>query len=298
VSQLQHFYKASESYLDLRLQQARILSNHPNVKGDTIENFVKELLEEYMPTRCKVHSSGHIVWGNDADNPGTLYDLIIYSPDICGPLSTIGSHSIFPLECIVGAIEATASINKRKMKKDVDKLTRLRLMNRKFYWLSTGSTTHEAVYEKIEITPRCFIFAAESHWKTIETCAKDLQELLIETHEKEAHIHGLYIRNLGFFDVEPRQNELLFFTIRCKKENPLLTFIEQVRISIYRFPKVSDISRVYYENGNNKDECINLTHPFILYPRLEKYQMGDSGFQIICQGVTEEYLDNNKRGAP
>jgi hypothetical protein len=67
---------------------------------------------------------------------------------------------------------------------------------------------------------------------------------------------------------------------------------------VLRYCKSRDISRVYYENGNNKDECINLTHPFILYPRLEKYQMGDSGFQIICQGVTEEYLDNNKRGAP
>ena len=90
MSKLQEFYTASETYLSALLQQVRILSDHSDVKGDSIEAFVKELLENHMPIGCKIHHSGHIVWGNDPDNLGTLYDLIIYKPEICGPLSKKG----------------------------------------------------------------------------------------------------------------------------------------------------------------------------------------------------------------
>ncbi len=197
---------------------------------------------------------------------GTFYDLVIYRPDICGPLSKIDSFFVFPLECVVGAIEITSYLNDKKLKEDVSKLTKLRLMKHRYYWLSTGSITHAPVYETDIITPRCFMFAAEVQWKKDITFAKRFQKILKDIGTTEAHIHAIYAGACGCFGVQSRcsQSDPLF-TIWQKKENPLLTFINNVVISIHRFPIKPNI--LYFEENDTKVNADS----FDFYPRLEKY---------------------------
>lgn len=285
---LADFYQSSEKHLFTTLKQARLNSDHPDAIGGPIEAFVKNLLEDQIPKGCKIHP-GHIVCGDNPNTSGTLYDLVIYRPDISGPLSKIDSFFVFPLECVVGAIEITSYLDEKKMKTDIDKLTKLRLMNRRYYWLSTGSVTHAPVYETDIITPRCFMFAAEVKWKKEITFAKHLQKILKDTGKREVHIHAIYAGNCGYFDVRPRGSNLdPFFTIGYEKKNPLLTFINQVAVSVHRFPTMPTRNNLYFEENGKKVSVCSLD----LYPRLEKYGMKVKDIEVLLPGIDISSGDN------
>lgn len=286
-NRLTDFYKFSEEHLKTTLKQARENSDHPSAIGGPIETFVKKLLEDKIPKGCKIHP-GHIVCGDNPDISGTFYDLVIYRPDICGPLSKMDTFFVFPLECVVGAIEITSNLDETKLKKDINRLNKLRLMKRRYYWLSTGSITHASVYETDIITPRCFMFAAEIKWKNDKTFAKHFQNTLKDTGTNEAHIHAIYTP-IACFGVQSRKlSSDPLFTIWREKEYPLLTFINNVEININRFPMEPNINNLYFEEN---DEKVNghgqllLSSPPLLYPQLEKYSMNTGDFEIILPGI-------------
>ena len=283
-NRLTKYYATYEKELLDRLDRARTNSDHPDARGGPIEVFVRELLVDAIPNSCKMQS-GHVVCGDRPDVLGTLYDLVIYQPDICGPLSKMDSVYVFPLECVVGIIEITANLSSSKLAKDISNLTKVRRMRTRHYWGSTGMVTHEPVVEERIIPPRCFIFGVDCPLQSNKAVAQSMQRSLKKAG-RDAHIHAMYVSRRGCFgtkaiakDAEP------LWAIWNRKKNGLLAFVNHVAVSIHRYPIYPVLKNCRFLK-NKKD----IGDDMMTYPRLDVYGLGTRSERQILPGFSIESL--------
>ena len=94
--------KIEEELLVAKLQAARKAIVHAGEKGRTLEHTVRSLLRAILPAEYGL-STGFVVF-NSAEGPqlSSQLDIIIYDSIRSGPIITLETCDVFPLEAVYG----------------------------------------------------------------------------------------------------------------------------------------------------------------------------------------------------
>lgn len=97
---------------------------HAGEFGTYREKIIKELLEPFLPSRLSV-GSGFII--TCKGNISTQCDLIIYDK-FTTPIIENSEQRFFPVECVVGVIEAKSVLTKYQLKQALIKLSKIKCL--------------------------------------------------------------------------------------------------------------------------------------------------------------------------
>jgi uncharacterized protein DUF6602 len=277
------FYDALSESLEKKLSALRILDSHSEDKGDAVETFVRQLLTEHVPCGYDM-APGHVVMAETPNELGTKLDLVIYDPSFAKPLLRLENGTcIFPFETVVGVVEVTASLDKKKLLGDLKRVVTACSASKKVFFESSGMNKHvPLVVERPFIHPRSFIFAAESRIKRPETVAKYLQTSLQELGET-ANLHLAYIGGLGVFRAWGKGHG---YSVDFAQEASVITFAKEVAIALHRMPvrplPSSVANQMALKNPDRKPSVPFLKYP--VYPHLDTY-LGPTGFSKILPAI-------------
>ena len=87
------------------------ISNHATILGDSRENFIRDILEKFLPSNVII-GTGQII--DSFDNMSKQIDIIIYRNDF-PILRTLGSSDIYLLEGVIATVEIKSRLNEEKL---------------------------------------------------------------------------------------------------------------------------------------------------------------------------------------
>ena len=194
------------------LRKASAVLEHDGERGRNLETEVGRLIGEYLPGIFSV-DTGFVRSLEDPDWQSNQIDLLLTRSDFGHPLAVFPETKVFPIEAVVGFVEVTKRIDKRKMEEDFRKVKELKLKTKRTYVFpysfakAMGMLGTEAppdssdVLKKVYVTftdlePRFFYFAFERDWAEATSLCRTLQA----TGEQiGVHCHGLFVPEFGFF---------------------------------------------------------------------------------------------------
>lgn len=102
--------KIEEELLVAKLQAARKAIVHAGEKGRALEYEVRTLLRSILPAEYGL-STGFVVFHTD-DGPrlSSQLDIIIYDAIRSGPIISLVTCDVFPLEAVYGYVEVKATL--------------------------------------------------------------------------------------------------------------------------------------------------------------------------------------------
>jgi hypothetical protein len=232
------FAKREESLIRaLESKQAAI--NDRTGKGSATETFVeRELLRPYFPLGFDC-VKGSVLDTPTSPTQSPAIDRIIFDRRVAPPLIYDESHSILPIEVVAGVVEITMHLDRTKLESDIAHMLPVRSMRTRRYLAPVpNSQTVMQPVEAESLSPRTFVIGlpADARWDpyTIARALLDIQSAL----GANAHVHGLYVLGIGFFETIPttREGQPSRKIRAWLRSDRLFRFIDTLRISLDRWP--------------------------------------------------------------
>ena len=243
-----------EKLLLAKLEAVRAAIAHAGEKGRALENGVQTLLRSILPAEYGL-STGFIV-SHTKEGPrlSPQLDIIIYDAVRSGPLISLETCDVFPLEAVYGYVEVKAGI--RSSSDEADTLAdnsieqcltinhALRSTpNRRYHLPAEDSPIKTALGHWVVPAIRSYVFAFEA----LDGVTKDLDKLAQRMANfskqlgKPTHLHGLFIVNRGFLYTIPVDEGMAspedYFHTAYTEDHPLLAFKTSLIHSLARFPR-------------------------------------------------------------
>jgi Domain of unknown function (DUF6602) len=253
--QFSELNKIEEELLVAKLQAARMAIVHAGEKGRALEHEVHTLLRSILPAEYGL-STGFIVFHTD-DGPrlSSQLDVIIYDAIRSGPLISLETCDVFPLEAVYGYVEVKATLQSssddanepaaNSIEKCLLNNRDLRRMKDRRYWTSVvGSSVMASIVKHDDwMSIRSYIFAFEP----VGTVAKNIDQLALRmaNYSKKlgspAHLHGVFVANYGFLYTQPVDTQVAnpddYYHVAYTSDHPLLEFKSSLLQSLARFPR-------------------------------------------------------------
>jgi len=194
------------------LRKASAIIEHDGERGRNLETEVGRLIGEYLPGIFAV-DTGFVRSLEDPDWQSNQIDLLLTRSDFGHPLAVFPETKVYPIEAVVGFVEVTKRVDKRKLEEDFRKVRDLKQKTQRTYVLPYSfaktmrmpgteappdpSDMLKKVYATFtDLEPRFFYFAFESDWTEATSLCRVLQET---GEEMGVHCHGLFVPEFGFF---------------------------------------------------------------------------------------------------
>ena len=245
-----------ERLLLAKLEAVRAAIVHASEKGRALENGVRTLLRSLLPAEYGL-STGFVVF-HTADGPrlSSQLDIIIYDALRSGPIVSLETCDVFPLEAVYGYVEVKATLKsssdeaekpaENSIERCLMKNQELRKMRDRRYHLPVG--TVETILMPAEWASRIpsirsYVFAFEAS-DAITRDPNRLAQRMADYSKKlgnPTHLHGLFIVGHGFLSTRPvDQARALpddYFHTGYTEDHPLLAFKTSLIHALARFPR-------------------------------------------------------------
>lgn len=176
------------------LEQARVSLDHAGLKGQAVEDKVREFLRQYLPKSLDI-STGKLV-----DSEGTLskqLDIIISDAQKTPTFYQSGEVRVIPAECVYAVVEVKAYLNKQELNKAFENMKSVKNLTKVAYFRPNGVVRSSSfLYGKDwDCWPtNYFIFAYDSD--KLETITLNLHA--IQQHEDvHKRIDSICVLNKG-----------------------------------------------------------------------------------------------------
>jgi hypothetical protein len=246
--------KIEEELLVAKLQATRKAIFHAGEKGRALEYEVRTLLRRILPAEYGL-STGFVVY-HTTDGPclSSQLDIIIYDALRSGPIISLETCDVFPLEAIYGYVEVKAALQSssddanefadNSIEKCLLKNRELRRMTDRRYWTPmVGSSVTSGLIEHEWMSVRSYVFAFEAVG-SVATNLEQLAQRIANTSRKlgpPTHLHGVLVANHGFLYTRPvdTRNALPddYYHVGYTSDHPLLAFKTQLLQGLARFPR-------------------------------------------------------------
>jgi hypothetical protein len=244
-------YRADDLRSSLKLSTS-ILQHHGET-GANLEFAVKNFLKEYIPNKIGVES-GFVRSLEDLEWQSPQLDILLTRKDLGHPLAVLPGSKVFPIEAVIGAMEVTKTINKKKLKEDFEKVHLLKTRVKRTYILpltvalqfglikpdeKIAQMTQEkiktsCVYKTFDsLQPRFYYFAFGSNWKNVKTICRNFKEVGKATG---AHCHGMFVLGKGYFYHKPYGDFKVMYTDRMP--DAFVLFLNNVIESLNSFTHI------------------------------------------------------------
>ena len=249
--------KIEEELLGAKLQAVRSAIVHAGEKGRALEHGVRTLLRSILPTEYGL-STGFIVFHtNEGPRLSSQLDIIIYDAIRSGPIISLETCDVFPLEAVYGYIEVKATLQSssdgaenlaaNSIEKCLMKNRELRGMTDRRYWVSLPDSPIKATLVKHEwVSIRSYVFAFEpvgSIAGSLDALAQRMSNFSKELGSP-THLHGVFVANHGFLYTKPVDARTATpddcFHIGYTNDHPLLAFKTSLLQGLARFPRPQD----------------------------------------------------------
>ena len=187
------------------MNSAKRAIDHRSGKGDEVESIVEDrLLQPYLRPDFRI-AKGSVVTSENPSEQSPEMDRIIYDPHDGPPLSHGRARSVLPIECVCGLVQITLSMDRTKLKLDIEKMTPIKAMRNRRYNANLGASVTLTVPVVEEwMSPRAFVIGMPSdEWKA-ETIARALHEIQVDLGPPTL-VHGLYVIGSGYFETIPSE---------------------------------------------------------------------------------------------
>lgn len=229
------------------------LIEHNATIGSNVELIVREIIKSYLPDKFGVET-GFVKSLNNLDWISAQIDIILTHKNQGFPLVTSLSSKVFPLEAVLGIIEVTKTLSKKKIEEDFKKISSLmKMKTRKNLLTGTNAVTFleaslnsdisdeekkrcdellhninnktnprnvRVDYLYNDMQPRFYYFAVDSNVKN----ATLLKHIKRYSDENSIIIHGLYVLKRGLF-VNNLCSEISYVE---NKETSFISFIHGI----------------------------------------------------------------------
>ncbi len=262
-----------EEILLARLAMIRAGISHPGEKGTSVEFQVIEFLRSFLPREYGL-SSGFIAYHDSCIsggekrpryNPGkdrillsSQLDVVIYDALRFGPLLSLGSCDVFPLEAVFGYVEVKTQMDSPGMIRNVLKQShRLRRMQTKFYQAPVEDTYTQTVLVAGArlMSIRSFVFALDAP-SSLGDHLEIKQKIEDALGRTKGFLSGMYIQGKGFFrshHAESDDDPLIGTIESSGPESSLLAFKLSLLSALSRFPRIQanwvPAIHTYYETS-------------------------------------------------
>lgn len=256
---LDEAFSSSEQALIHRLGELQSGVSDATGKGLATEGLIEErLLRPYLRPGMECVKGEVAYLESDTVKTSPPIDRIVYSANVCSPLIFEPTHSVIPVECLVGVVEITMRLDARKLAMDVEHTRRARDLRNRHYYVSVPATQTRVlqVVSQGEMGCRAFIVGlpADPQWSP-QTIADAF--LRVQSENGGTLVHGLYVLGIGFFETvtqEPGTTD--HASVRAwLGPDRLFRFVTSFRMSLDRWPHLSeglsaDLS--YYVRGGSQ----------------------------------------------
>jgi hypothetical protein len=247
-----------ERLLVAKLEAVRAAIVHAGEKGRALENGVKTLLRSILPAEYGL-STGFVVYHTpQGPRLSSQLDIIIYDALRSGPIISLQTCDVLPLEAVYGYVEVKATLKsssdeaKQLAENSIEQCLVnnrvLRNMKDRRYHLPYASSCTETFVMPREWAAqipsiRSYIFAFEASDSITRDLARLAQRMADYTKKlgNPTHLHGLFIVGQGFLYTKPVNTESAaqedYFHTGYTQENPLLAFKTSLIQALARFPR-------------------------------------------------------------
>lgn len=191
--------KTEEELLTARLRAARAAVEHAGEKGRALEHEASALLRSFLPAEYGL-STGFIAHhGKDGPLLSKQLDIIIYDAIRGGPLLSLRTCDVFPIESVFGYVEVktcltSGSSRESSIERCLEDNAKLRKMTDRHFRMTGLQVT--TVKQWLPI--RAYIIAFETS-KALRPAMKLGQRLANAAKKtKDGHVHGIYAGGSGF----------------------------------------------------------------------------------------------------
>jgi hypothetical protein len=180
---LEAIFKARSQEL-MELYNATKELPETNVIGILREELVKRFLSEFMPERLGIGSRG-IISSADGSSSGEM-DIVIYDKEsltLFKPLALWLGENLYPSEGVYLVIEVEKFLSSEKLRKKLDKLTKVKKLPREACYLDSGAvyTAYELYGKEWRIPPLLtMIFAYDGN--DLKIIAEELERYIEENN--------------------------------------------------------------------------------------------------------------------
>jgi hypothetical protein len=245
-----------ENLLRAKLDAVRAAIAHAGEKGRALENGVRTLLRSILPAEYGL-STGFVVFHTpEGPRLSSQLDIIIYDAIRSGPVISLETCDVLPLEAVYGYVEVKATLRsssdeaekpaENSIEKCLIRNQELRNMRDRRYHLPIGTVeTMLMPTEWASQIPsiRSYVFAFEAS-DAITQDPKRLAQRMADYSKKlgnPTHLHGLFIVGHGFLSTRPvdqaRAIPADYFHTGYTEDHPLLAFKTSLIHALARFPR-------------------------------------------------------------
>ncbi len=197
---LEEQFSETEAALIGELRSAQTAIDHPSGKGDEVEAIIEaKLLLPYLRPDFRI-AKGSVVSFENPDDHSPEIDRVVFDPIDAPPLSHGRARAVLPIENVCGLVQITISLNRTKLRSDIEKMVPIKAMtNRQYLTNLAGAVTQVVPVTEQWLSPRAFVIGMPSdEWKT-DTIAQALHEIQADLGPPML-VHGLYVIGSGYFE--------------------------------------------------------------------------------------------------
>jgi len=243
--------------LDARLRAARSSISHAGEKGRALEHEARSLLRSFLPAEYGL-STGFVAFhGADGIEVSKQLDIIIFDAIRGGPLVSLQSCEIFPLESVFGYVEVKAQLSPRvRGNSSLAQILRdnavIRQMTKRYFRVASGNSPAEFETREVNFIPvRAYVMAFETAAGLKPAHRLGQQLANTARRVRNAHIHGIYAGQSGFAAMRavnpkkdpPKEWHHAFAT----DKDPVLAFKAGMLRGLSSFPRVGLNMTLAYE---------------------------------------------------
>ncbi len=256
--QFAEFNTIQEGLLSAKLEAVRAAIVHAGEKGRVLEYGVRNLLRSILPAEYGL-STGFVVFHtNDGPRLSPQLDIIIYDAIRSGPIISLETCDVFPLEAVYGYVEVKATLRSssdeaatpadNSIEKCLSTNHELRNMTIRKYWTQVidNPVGAKLVSHDNWISLRSYVFAFEASDNVTKNLDALAQRMANVSKKLGAptHLHGVFIAGLGFLSTVPINVQTAtpeeYFNIRYTSDHALLRFKTSLLHDLARFPRPQD----------------------------------------------------------
>jgi hypothetical protein len=247
-----------ETLLLAKLDAVRAAIVHAGEKGRALEHGVCTLLRSILPAEYGLFTGFVVYHTPEGPRLSSQLDIIIYDALRSGPIVSLETCDVFPLEAVYGyvAVKATLKSSSDEAEKPAEnsleqclkKNRELRKMTDRKYHLPFASSPVETFVMPREWAAkipsiRSYVFAFEASDAVTKNLARLAQRMADYTKKlgTPTHLHGLFIVGQGFLYTKPVDAEAAapedYFHTGYTEDHPLLAFKTSLLHALARFPR-------------------------------------------------------------
>jgi hypothetical protein len=196
--------KIESELLSARLRATRSSITHAGEKGRALEYDARSLLRSFLPAEYGL-STGFIAFhGPSGIELSKQLDIIIFDAIRGGPLVSLQTCDVFPLENVLGYVEIKAHLTPGlKGNSSIGQILRdnavLRQMTKRYFRVASGNSPAEFESREVTFIPlRAYVIAFEAAVGLKPAHRLGQQLANTARRVRNAHIHGIYAGQSGF----------------------------------------------------------------------------------------------------